>query len=598
MARSLMELYGGGMVYPANNYQLGGLIAGARRGREYQGEIRELRNKAEAAARRKKKSGFLGSIGSIVGGTIGFAVAGPAGAAIGAGLGKGAGESSYARESYKGGKYAQETRGDLRNLENDYRKGIGERALVAGLQAAVMPGVYDKLGKVAGQGAGWLKGLGSGSGTVDAMGLESGLGIAGTSNAMGLEGLGGPGAPSGLEYLNRPMGEGVPGAPSGLESLNKFYGNVGAGGTSSGLENVSKLATGVPLGYEDVSQLSTGVGVGAEIGVGTEGLGGTNIGAGGVLSGVENLGGTNIGAGGVESGLGFLTSSGDASAIGAGVGTEGLGRLPEDYFGAGYDSFLDPSYFGGEAASSDWYKRFLDEHKRQESVYGYQSGGLINYMMPRRMQGGGYATATDPLNALEQMGFEGIADDERLQDYLEDLPDWQQGYAQQVGDITTAGQQQMGQIGAQMRQLQASSGFGGSGIGAGAAQQARTGVGQEFQRGRRGIVEGFQGDLLTAVRDIESKGEFEFGAEEQEQTATAPTYEDPFDFTGTQHPEPAGGCPAGSTWNGSQGKCQSDDPFSNDPVMTCTERGMPPPAGGCPPTEYWNSNTCTCEWTP
>ena len=499
MARSLMELYGGGMVYPANNYQLGGLIARSRRGREYQGEMRELRNKAEAAARRKKKSGFLGSIGALAGGALGAALAPVTGGAslaiaagLGAGLGKAAGESSYGREDYSGGKYAQETRGDLRNLENDYRRGIGERALVTGLQAAVMPGVYDKLGKVAGQGAGWLKGLGSGSGTVDAMGLESGLGIAGTSNTMGLEGLGGTnigagGTPSGLEYL-RPMGEGVPGVPSG----------------------------------------------------------------------VENLGGTNIGAGGVESGLEFLTSSGEAS--------------------------------------SDWYKRFLDEHKRQESVYGYQSGGLINYMMPRRMQTGGYATATSPLQALEQMGFEGVADDERLQDYLEDLPDWQQGYAQQVGDITTAGQQQMGQIGAQMRQLQASSGFGGSGIGAGAAQQARAGVGQEFQRGRRGIVEGFQGDLLTAVRDIESKGEFEFG--EQEQTATAPTYEDPFDFTGTQHPEPAGGCPAGSTWNGSQGKCQSDDPFSNDPVMTCTERGMPPPAGGCPPTEYWNSNACRCESTP
>ena len=94
---------------------------------------------------------------------------------------------------------------------------------------------------------------------------------------------------------------------------------------------------------------------------------------------------------------------------------------------------------------------------------------------------------------------------------MEDLPDWQQGYAQQVGDITTAGQQQMGQIGTQMRQQQAQAGFGGSGIGAGAAQQARAGVGQEFQRGRRGIVEGFQGDLLAGIRDIETKGEFEFG---------------------------------------------------------------------------------------
>jgi hypothetical protein len=72
--------------------------------------------------------------------------------------------------------------------------------------------------------------------------------------------------------------------------------------------------------------------------MGLEGLGGTNIGAGGVLSGVEGLGGTNKSAGGVESGLEFLTSSGDASATGAGVGTEGLGRLPEDYFEAGYDA--------------------------------------------------------------------------------------------------------------------------------------------------------------------------------------------------------------------------------------------------------------------
>jgi hypothetical protein len=69
----------------------------------------------------------------------------------------------------------------------------------------------------------------------------------------------------------------------------------------------------------------------------------------------------------------------------------------------------------------------------------------------------------------------------------------------------------MGQIGTQMRQQQAQAGFGGSGIGAGAAQQARAGVGQEFQRGRRGIVEGFQGDLLAGIRDIETKGEFEFG---------------------------------------------------------------------------------------
>ena len=459
MARSLMELYGGGMVYPANNYQLGGVIASARRGREYQGEMRQLKEQQEKIAKEQQRAGMWGSILGTVGSIAGTALAGPAGTAVGAGIGGGLGrflgEKQYKTTKIGEGKYGKQTRKDIGEAQKEFKAGMGERALVSGLQSAMMGEAFGKISKG--------------------------------------------------------IGEGIGGLSEAMEA-----------GSEMG------LTKGQALGDYFKSFKLPPVGAG--------------------VAGVSAMAGTAAPA--VE----------------------------------------------GEAASSDWYKRFLDEHKRQESVFGYQSGGLINYMMPRRMQGGGYATATGPLQALEQMGFEGAADDERLQDYLEDLPDWQQGYAQQVGDITTAGQQQMGQIGTQMRQLQASSGFGGSGIGAGAAQQARAGVGQEFQRGRRGIVEGFQGDLLTAVRDIESKGEFEFG--EQEQTATAPTYEDPFDFTGTQHPEPAGGCPAGSTWNGSQGKCQSDDPFSNDPVMTCTERGMPPPAGGCPPTEYWNSNACRCESTP
>ena len=62
-----MELYGGGMTGPSNNYQLGGQIASSRRGREYQGEIRKLEEKQRAAAKRKRKSGFLGSLRSIAG---------------------------------------------------------------------------------------------------------------------------------------------------------------------------------------------------------------------------------------------------------------------------------------------------------------------------------------------------------------------------------------------------------------------------------------------------------------------------------------------------------------------------------------------------
>ena len=58
MARSLMELYGGGMGGPTTNYQLGGRIASSRRGREYRSEMRTLQEQAEEAARRQKKSGI------------------------------------------------------------------------------------------------------------------------------------------------------------------------------------------------------------------------------------------------------------------------------------------------------------------------------------------------------------------------------------------------------------------------------------------------------------------------------------------------------------------------------------------------------------
>ena len=58
MANSLMELYGGGMVGKSNNYQLGGRIpkyplggriASSRRGRDFQGEMRELRKKTRSS---------------------------------------------------------------------------------------------------------------------------------------------------------------------------------------------------------------------------------------------------------------------------------------------------------------------------------------------------------------------------------------------------------------------------------------------------------------------------------------------------------------------------------------------------------------------
>ena len=58
MARSLMELYGGGMTGPTTNYQLGGRIASSRRLREAKGEMRTLQEQADEAA---KLSGKLRS---------------------------------------------------------------------------------------------------------------------------------------------------------------------------------------------------------------------------------------------------------------------------------------------------------------------------------------------------------------------------------------------------------------------------------------------------------------------------------------------------------------------------------------------------------
>ena len=412
MARSLMELYGGGMVYPANNYQLGGVIAGSRRRRGYQGEMRELRKQHEKDAKERQRAGMWGSILGTVGGIAG-SVFGPVGTGIGAGLGRRIGEQQYKTTKIGKGKYAQQTREDIREGQKEFKSGRGERAIVAGLQSAVMSKAFGEIGK----------------------GISEYGGDVGMMRAA-MEGTGG----ATFEEAAKGVGR----------DPNWFLKSL-VGAPSSG------VTPAVPVGAAR-EQVATIFG--------------------------ESASQTQVDAA-MARGLQQQSS------------LSPLAARPQ---------LVEPDFSG-----------LFDESSGRLSVPGFvdygglQGGGLIDYMMPRRMQAGGYATATDPLQALEQMGFEGIAEDPRLREYMEDLPQFQQGYAQQVGAIATAGQQQMGQIGTQMRQQQARAGFAGAGIGAGAAQQARAGVGREFQRGRRGIVEGFQADLLGAIGDIEAKGEFEFG---------------------------------------------------------------------------------------
>jgi len=124
----------------------------------------------------------------------------------------------------------------------------------------------------------------------------------------------------------------------------------------------------------------------------------------------------------------------------------------------------------------------------------------------------GYGTATDVQGALSQLGMEDIYNDPRFAEYAGDLPDFQMGYAQQVGDIYAGGQQAARGMRAQQRQAAGQRGFAGSGIGQRQAQQAFGDLTTDIARQRRGVIEGFQADLLSAVEDIERKGEFEFGS--------------------------------------------------------------------------------------
>jgi len=471
MANSLMELYGGGLLGPSNNYQLGGRIASARRQSEYQGEIRGLEKKQRAAAKRKRKAGLLGSIGSFVGGTLGTLTGIPGGTAIGAGLGRAAGESSYAKSDFGGGKYAQQTRGDLTEGEKDFRKGIGERALVSAAQAAIMPGIYDKAGKA----------LGTGMGKVGQAFRE-----AQTSGE--LFGLG-----EGIKEFGRELGTQFGGkmpmemlsAPSALSSA--------AGAIAPPLLDTASAVT------------SPSAGLGLDM---------------------------------------------PSFAQGPFAGNKAFGRTPVGF----KDTFAQAAREGGLGSTFDW------RGNPYVVEYSGRGGGLINYMVPQMQYGGqifgsnnplfgpdtdwsglfgdtlgptggaggaggaggeeptptgrginaAYGTATDVGGALSQMGMGNIMNDPRFAQYASDLPQFGMGYAQQVGDIYTGGKQATRSIRGGARTAAGQRGFGRSGIGSQQLQSSMTGLYTDIDRKRRGVVEGYQADVLAGIQDIERKGEFEF----------------------------------------------------------------------------------------
>jgi hypothetical protein len=158
----------------------------------------------------------------------------------------------------------------------------------------------------------------------------------------------------------------------------------------------------------------------------------------------------------------------------------------------GWDKELKESKFIGPKQTS---KKGIEPH------YNFQSGGQV-----------GYGSATSPEDALRQMGMGDVADDPRLEKYMEDLPQFTMGYKQQLGDITAGARSSLMDISQQGRMQQAGSGFAGGGAGSMGQSRARQGLQRQFGTQRRGLVEGYQADLLSAIADIEGKGGFEFGS--------------------------------------------------------------------------------------
>ena len=118
--KSLIDYYGGGMVKPSKGYQLGGLVAGARRQRDYSGEMRSLQEAAERAAESRRKVGG-NLLRKLAVGTAGTLLGGPAGAAAALAGDQALRERGYKKADFSGGKYAQDIRGELGKQESQFK---------------------------------------------------------------------------------------------------------------------------------------------------------------------------------------------------------------------------------------------------------------------------------------------------------------------------------------------------------------------------------------------------------------------------------------------------------------------------------------------
>ena len=496
-----MELYGGGMAGKSNNYQLGGRIAGARRRRGQQKEFRQAQRRAEADAARQQRASGLGSLLSTVGSVagsfipipgVGTALGAAIGSGLGAGLGRLAGESTYKGSDFGGGKYFKETRKDLQRASDDFADSRGERALTQGLTSAVKSYAPSFTDAARDFGIGGKK-FGE---EVTKQGLADNPWLAQEESLMDF-------LP--MEEAIRPdvpMDTGMAGdlfnyATDAPDMTELFSGNLDMSDLVAPEDAFSTFMPAndfTPSSYEDFINFGLKQGPiqrkgglidymmpkylhGGKVHTGTNQL----------VAGVNdnplnkpNQYGVNLGA------LQGLTNSG-----------WGIGDVTGSILGSGQG-----------LAGNKAYQDFISKPPTAGTPGG----------MPGGMSGGGsgpgsYGTATGVMSALQQMGMGDVANDPRLQEYLEDLPQFGMGYSQQIGDIFTSAGQQAGGVRSGARQAAGATGFAGSGATQAQSEKSLKELGTETARQRRGVVEGYQADLLSAIGDIEAKGEFEFGEE-------------------------------------------------------------------------------------
>jgi len=532
--KSLIDYYGGGMVKPSDGYQLGGLIAKSGRQRGYTSEFKNLKDLAEQSAKRREKVGgnwlrklAVGTAGTLLGGPMGGGAALAADQALR--------ERKFKKTDFGGGKYAQDIRGKLGKQEKAFKEKGLMRVGIAGVEGYL----GGKSGGTYGKAAGGIKGgigqikdvagfLGEGGTWGDVLGgYAQKIGESGAFGDTAItRGLLGAGAKAGIApTVTKAMIAAVPDQPR--EKMVIPEGRMG--GIDRAFE--SGVDASSFAGPQELQGLSPELQLGASEGFGQRTLGGRGLGTGDFALNLEQP---------LQQPFAGYPALAQPETPAIAMGVEEPDMLSD------YDELFSEPYgqsFGEELISGQYSYPSYGSQVQQtpEWAGGFKGGGLVDYMMPQGYQGGGqvgYATATDPQQALRQMGMGDVADDPELEKHLEDLPQFGMGYKQQLGDVTAGGRAGLMDISQQARTQQAGTGFAGGGAGAVGQAQSRQKLERGVATGRRGIVESYQADLLSALADIEQKigGDFTFGDESRPTYGTGLTGGEDYDPTATAPP--------------------------------------------------------------